>query len=131
MAKRIISTAALFALDILGAQWHQKGHLLFPYSDPVFEGTFTVYTIKKASGGDIAFNRHLVTKNDGEYTCNCQAFKYRRNHSTFMDKHITAVLEAEELFPEPTALYLKWKKYNDCKTIDETASIDRPENRPI
>jgi hypothetical protein len=121
MARRTISTPALFALDILGAQWHQKGHLLIPYSDPVFEDVFAVYTIKKSPGGDLAFNRHLVTKKDGEYTCNCQAFKYRRNHPAFMDKHIAAVLEAQCLPSEPAALYLKWKQYNDYKAIDETA----------
>lgn len=108
-----VATNALFALELFGGQWHRDGHLLFPWQDPILANTFIVYTLKKATYGDMIFSRHVVTLVKGEYTCNCEAFKYRRNRDDFFDKHIKAVVEAKTLPPEPEHLYKEWQKYNE------------------
>lgn len=106
----MVSTTALFAIDILGGQWTKKGQLLLPFLDPITPDAFVVYTIKKAPFGSIDFSRHVVTIVEGEYLCNCKAYQFSRNRST--DKHIIAVLEAVGLLPEPATIYHEWKKHN-------------------
>jgi hypothetical protein len=110
-------TNALFALEVFGAQWVNGNQLLMVYTDPIVSDAFVIYTIKKAAYGSIDFTRHVVTIIEGEYTCNCEAYRYRRHLPDFTDKHIAAALAANELQPEPAAIYQQWKKYNADNSI--------------